>query len=250
VNFERTCQEGPSGELAGNDSVCMEDEVAVRDQLAKDWNGFNAEDRTRCAQMATTGPSSSYIELLTCLDMARIARKIRAHVAASASTGSVALAAAQRETAAPEAETPARERYTITHGEGFRAFQGSRDALRKPGRAGAHLRLGAKPAKRGANKHGAKHPSSSIRARPSISRSAIRPAAAMMPMRGLSPLTLAGIFRARPRSCLGTRRAPSTPQAAGRAKVRQCDCRTVLLAAANVVDDQIGYLSESFLAAC
>jgi hypothetical protein len=112
VNFERTCREATSGELAASDrfSVCMDDERAARDELAKGWNGFDAEDRTRCARMSTTGQSASYIELLTCLDMAQIAGKIHADARASGGTGSVALAAVPREPPAPESEMPARER--------------------------------------------------------------------------------------------------------------------------------------------
>jgi hypothetical protein len=118
VNFERTCREATSGELAVTDrfSVCMQDESAARNELAKSWNGFDAEDRTRCARMATTGQSASYIELLTCLELGQSARKI--HAEAHAATGGIvapeasgtALASAPPDVPAPGPETQAPDR--------------------------------------------------------------------------------------------------------------------------------------------
>jgi hypothetical protein len=108
VNFERTCREATTGELGLNDklNVCIDDERAARDQLVRDWNGYDAEDRARCARMATMDHTASYIELLTCLDLSRLARKLHADSPGLGSTGSIALAAEPRD----ESETPARER--------------------------------------------------------------------------------------------------------------------------------------------
>jgi hypothetical protein len=79
VNFERLCREATTGDFGSNDkySVCFDDERDARDQLVKQWSGFDANDRERCVRMATTGHTSSYIELLTCLEMEQIARKLR-----------------------------------------------------------------------------------------------------------------------------------------------------------------------------
>jgi hypothetical protein len=80
VNFERLCRETTSGELGINDkfNVCVDDERGARDQLVKQWSGFAAADRERCVRMATTGHASSYIELLTCLEMEQLAKKLHA----------------------------------------------------------------------------------------------------------------------------------------------------------------------------
>jgi hypothetical protein len=55
---------------------CMQDEQAARDQLAKLWPQFKQSDASRCIRV-TTNPaaSASYVELLVCLQAARINEK-------------------------------------------------------------------------------------------------------------------------------------------------------------------------------
>jgi hypothetical protein len=62
---------------------CIESELAVREQLVKEWSGFSAADRTHCINETTMGGESSYTELLTCLEMARDVRAMRAEEAPS-----------------------------------------------------------------------------------------------------------------------------------------------------------------------
>ena len=54
---------------------CMQDEQAARDQLAKLWPQFKQSDASRCVQITTTGGAASYVELLTCLQAAKIEEK-------------------------------------------------------------------------------------------------------------------------------------------------------------------------------
>ena len=55
---------------------CMQDEQAARDQLAKLWPQFKQADASRCIQITTNGAAAaSYVELLTCLQAARIDEK-------------------------------------------------------------------------------------------------------------------------------------------------------------------------------
>jgi hypothetical protein len=61
---------------------CIESEQAVREQLVRQWSGFSAGDRTHCINETTMGGESSYTELLTCLEMARDVRAMRAEAAA------------------------------------------------------------------------------------------------------------------------------------------------------------------------
>jgi hypothetical protein len=49
---------------------CMRDEEQARETLAPIWATFPAAERERCIGEATTG-SASYVDLLTCLQMAR-----------------------------------------------------------------------------------------------------------------------------------------------------------------------------------
>jgi hypothetical protein len=53
---------------------CLDSEQAIRDQLVKQWSGFNASDKVSCVNESRMGGESSYTELLTCLEMARDVR--------------------------------------------------------------------------------------------------------------------------------------------------------------------------------
>jgi hypothetical protein len=54
---------------------CLQEEQGARDQLVKDWGKFRAADRASCVQLSTMGGEPSYVELLTCLEMAAAARE-------------------------------------------------------------------------------------------------------------------------------------------------------------------------------
>jgi hypothetical protein len=81
VNFERTCRAATTGDLGMNDrfETCVADEKGARDQLVQQWASFDPGARARCARMSTAGQASSYIELLTCLEMDRSARSRPGH---------------------------------------------------------------------------------------------------------------------------------------------------------------------------
>jgi hypothetical protein len=57
---------------SGNRAGCMADEQNARQVLVSQWTQFAPDSRTRCAQMVgdVAGPQS-YVELLTCLQMAK-----------------------------------------------------------------------------------------------------------------------------------------------------------------------------------
>jgi hypothetical protein len=50
---------------------CIEDESAARDQLQPLWNQFSAADKVSCVSETSMDGTPSYVELLTCLEMAR-----------------------------------------------------------------------------------------------------------------------------------------------------------------------------------
>jgi len=54
---------------------CITQEQAAREQLVKDWASYAAADRQRCAIPKQYMPS--YVEWLTCFEMARDVRRIR-----------------------------------------------------------------------------------------------------------------------------------------------------------------------------
>ena len=62
--------------MPGTFDACMRDEQAARAQLASQWDGFASSDRATCTQNETVGGTPSYVELLSCLQMARDARRL------------------------------------------------------------------------------------------------------------------------------------------------------------------------------
>lgn len=54
---------------------CTRDEQEARARLEVLWPQFKQSDASRCVQMVTSGGASGYVELLTCLQAARIEEK-------------------------------------------------------------------------------------------------------------------------------------------------------------------------------
>ena len=56
----------------GNRAGCLADEQSARQTLVAQWTQFTPDSRSRCSQMVgdPAGPQS-YVELLTCLQMAK-----------------------------------------------------------------------------------------------------------------------------------------------------------------------------------
>jgi hypothetical protein len=68
---------GPNCRSASNQQRCMADEQEARGQLVREWGQIAAGDKTSCTQTVTDiAGAQSYVELLTCLEMARDVRKL------------------------------------------------------------------------------------------------------------------------------------------------------------------------------
>jgi hypothetical protein len=52
---------------------CIKSEMAIRDQLAKQWSSFKPENKANCIGEASAGGLPSYTGLLSCLQMAKAA---------------------------------------------------------------------------------------------------------------------------------------------------------------------------------
>ena len=50
---------------------CSQDEAAALEQLKANWAQFTGVDKSTCLSVATVAGFASYVELLTCLEMAR-----------------------------------------------------------------------------------------------------------------------------------------------------------------------------------
>lgn len=57
--------------------VCLQQEQAAKEQLGKQWAQFTPAEKSHCVQLSTLGGDPIYTELLTCLELARDARKLR-----------------------------------------------------------------------------------------------------------------------------------------------------------------------------
>ena len=81
LGVHHVCEQNALARLDGiarrSPAKCMQDEQAAADQLAKLWPQFKQSDASRCVQITTTGGAASYVELLTCLQAAKIEDKAK-----------------------------------------------------------------------------------------------------------------------------------------------------------------------------
>jgi len=61
---------------AAGDRSCARDEQQARDTLLRQWSQFAPVDRANCVKVEETAGAPSYVELLTCLQMAAAAKKL------------------------------------------------------------------------------------------------------------------------------------------------------------------------------
>jgi len=78
IDFERGCRASAAGSaslgiVVDNQSIsdCMTEERDARDKLAQQWVQFPPGDREHCEREAALGQMPSYVELQTCLQIAR-----------------------------------------------------------------------------------------------------------------------------------------------------------------------------------
>jgi hypothetical protein len=80
LNTAPTCA-GADSDLSATRTVatCQASEQQARDALAAEWSKFPAADRRECVAETGIGGFPSYVQVLTCLEMARDARKLPAN---------------------------------------------------------------------------------------------------------------------------------------------------------------------------
>jgi hypothetical protein len=66
---------------------CLRSEQDARAKLKTEWKSFATADRTRCADRTQQGGPPSYVEVLTCLEMAKAARELPTKDGTGLSTG-------------------------------------------------------------------------------------------------------------------------------------------------------------------
>jgi hypothetical protein len=65
-----------SGITEMNQQTCLSLEQKAKLQLALEWPNYAPADRASCLQMSTAVGPSSYVEILTCLEMAVHAKRV------------------------------------------------------------------------------------------------------------------------------------------------------------------------------
>jgi len=56
---------------------CLAEEYAARDMLKKEWDRYTSLEKAHCVQLTQLGGPPSYVEVLTCLQVARDARNVK-----------------------------------------------------------------------------------------------------------------------------------------------------------------------------
>jgi hypothetical protein len=71
IDFERTCRDTPAVGMEKKAAFdqCMTDEKQAREQLSGTWTHAPATAREQCSALTQLGGQSSYVELITCLEM-------------------------------------------------------------------------------------------------------------------------------------------------------------------------------------
>jgi hypothetical protein len=78
IDVKKTCRNGATvtGTLTRQAiDACIADEQGARDELIKNWAQFSAASKTQCVHVSRDY-LPSYVEVLTCLGMARDAKNI------------------------------------------------------------------------------------------------------------------------------------------------------------------------------
>jgi hypothetical protein len=74
-----SCRAAATIGVKGRDEeVCKRVEQEARNKLDQDWGKFNATQRAHCLALTTAGGPASYVELLTCLELAKAASELPA----------------------------------------------------------------------------------------------------------------------------------------------------------------------------
>ena len=72
LNVGPSCRFAAGASIKGRDeTTCKRDEQDARTRLDQEWGQFNTEQRTHCVRLSSLGGAPSYVELLTCLELAK-----------------------------------------------------------------------------------------------------------------------------------------------------------------------------------
>jgi hypothetical protein len=77
-NIDPACQAAADSAVSPNRdaSSCQRDELTARDKLKQEWGQYAPAQQAHCAALSKLGGAPSYVELLTCLELAKDAAKL------------------------------------------------------------------------------------------------------------------------------------------------------------------------------
>jgi Collagen triple helix repeat (20 copies) len=75
LDIAQTCR-ATADDVRGTANSCLADEERARTQLANQWGQFAQVDRKHCTQLSSMKGFQSYVELITCLEMANDAKAL------------------------------------------------------------------------------------------------------------------------------------------------------------------------------
>lgn len=74
-DIARNCRvESPAG---ADPNTCIQEEQEALTELQNQWTTFGAVDKVTCTKETSMDGTPSYVELLTCVEMARDARNLK-----------------------------------------------------------------------------------------------------------------------------------------------------------------------------
>jgi len=78
LNIEPSCQAATESAATENRTVdaCLRDEQAARNDLEKQWESYTEAEQARCLRLSNQGGAPSYVELLTCLQLAKASQQL------------------------------------------------------------------------------------------------------------------------------------------------------------------------------
>jgi len=77
-NIDSGCQIAAAAAVAPNRSldVCKDEELTARAKLNDEWSQYTPGQKARCVSLTQLGGDPSYVELRSCLELAKIARSL------------------------------------------------------------------------------------------------------------------------------------------------------------------------------
>ena len=79
LNIEPSCRAAADSKVFQDNrtiDACLRDEEQARRDLERVWNTYAAADQARCLRLANQGGAPSYVELFTCLQVAKASQEL------------------------------------------------------------------------------------------------------------------------------------------------------------------------------